>query len=101
MNPQDFEWENFHQIIMKTKLQEKSIITALQFGSQISSNASSYENSCSESSGGQGVGKIGANFGVERGKSQKLKRVDRWSKNFGRKSSFCIIDGHMSFEILS
>ena len=29
------------------------------------SHASSYENSCSESSSGQGMGKIGENFGVE------------------------------------
>ena len=35
------------------------VITARQFGSQIYSYASSYENSCSESSGGQGMGKIG------------------------------------------
>ena len=31
----------------------------------------SYENSCSESSGGQAMGKIGENFGVEPDKSQK------------------------------
>ena len=40
-------------------------------GSQISSYASSYENSGSESSGGQGMGKIGENFGVKLDKSQK------------------------------
>ena len=43
----------------------------LQFGSQIYSYASSYENSCSGSSGGQGMRKIGENFGVELEKSQK------------------------------
>ena len=31
----------------------------------------SYENSCSESSSGQGMGKIGENFGVEPDESQK------------------------------
>ena len=46
-------------------------ITALQLGSQIYSNAPSYENSCSKSSGGQGMGKIGEIFGVEPDKSQK------------------------------
>ena len=46
-------------------------IAALQFGSQIYSYASSHENSCSESSGGQGMGKIGEDFGVEPDKSQK------------------------------
>ena len=37
----------------------RKFITALQFGSQIYSYASSNENSCIESSGGQGIGKIG------------------------------------------
>ena len=46
-------------------------ITALQFGSQIYSYASSYEDFRSESSGGQGIGKIGENFGVEPDESQK------------------------------
>ena len=46
-------------------------MTALQLGSHIYSYASSYENSGSESSGGQGMGKIGENFGVELDKSQK------------------------------
>ena len=49
----------------------RKFITALQFGSQIYSYASSYENSCSESRGGQGMGKIGENFGVEPDESQK------------------------------
>ena len=42
-----------------------------KIGSQIYSYASSYENSGSKSSGGQEMGKIGENFGVERDKSQK------------------------------
>ena len=41
------------------------------FGTQIYSFASSHENSCSDSSGGQGMGKIGEIFGVEPDKSQK------------------------------
>ena len=44
---------------------------SLQFGSQIYSYASSYENSSSKSSSGQGMGKIGENFGVELHESQK------------------------------
>ena len=43
----------------------------LQVGSQISSYASSHENSRSEGSSGQGMGKIGKDFGVELDKSQK------------------------------
>ena len=46
-------------------------ITALQFGSQIYSNASSCENSGSKSSSGQGMGKIGENFGVDLDESKK------------------------------
>ena len=41
------------------------------FGSQVYSYASSYEDSGSESSSGQGMGKIGENFGVEPDESQK------------------------------
>ena len=44
------------------------------------------------------MGKIGEIFGVEPDKSQKQERGDRWSKDDGRKSSYCITDGHMSFE---
>ena len=43
----------------------------LQFGSQVYSYASSYEDSSSKSSGGQGMGKIGENFGVELDESPK------------------------------
>ena len=58
--------------ITKTILQEKvRIIATLQFGSQIYSYASSYENPSSESSGGQGMGKVGEIFGVELDKSQQ------------------------------
>ena len=64
----------------------------------IYSFASSYENSSSESSGGQGMGKIGENFGVEPDESQKQERSDRWSKDVGRESSFGIINGLLSFE---
>ena len=40
-------------------------------------NASSYENSCCKSSSGQGMGKIGENFGVELDESQKYENGDR------------------------
>ena len=59
-------------------------ITALQLGSQIYSYASSSENSCSESSGGQGMGKIGHNFGV--GTWQKSEVRKRWSMKQGRRA---------------
>ena len=52
----------------------ETFITALQFGAQIYSYAPSHENSCSESSGGQGMGKIGENFGVEPDKKSEVKR---------------------------
>ena len=37
----------------------------------------SYENFCSKSSGGQGMSKIGKDFGVEPDESQKQERGDR------------------------
>ena len=72
MNLRECVWENRYLIMIKTILQERrKFITALQFGSQVYSYASSYENSCSESSGAQGMGKIGENSGVELDESQK------------------------------
>ena len=72
MNPQECVWETRYRIIIKTILQEKGE-NSLQHYNLVHkfSYASSYENSGSESSGGQGMGKIGENFGVELDKSQK------------------------------
>ena len=47
--------------------------TALFSGSKIYSYASSHENSRSRGSSGQGMGKIGENFGVELDKSQQVR----------------------------
>ena len=44
------------------------------------------------------MGKIGQNFGVEPDESQKQERGDRRSTDEGRKSSFRLTDGHLSFE---
>ena len=52
-------------------MKRRQFIAALQFGTQISSYASSYENSRSKGSSGQGMGKIGKDFGVELDESQK------------------------------
>ena len=41
---------------------------------------------------------IGENFGVELDESQKEETIDRGSKDVGRYSSFCIINGHLSSE---
>ena len=73
VNLQDCVWDNHYQIIMETILQEKETIhtTAIQFGTQFYSSASSNEDTRSKSSRGQGTGKIGQNFGVELDKSQK------------------------------
>ena len=71
VNPQDCGWENHYRIIMKTILQERETIHCNIFGSQIYSYASSYENSSSKSSSGQGMGKIGETLGVEPDQSHK------------------------------
>ena len=65
MNLRECVWEIRYRIIMKTILQEKVKIhysTTTWFTNF--SYASSYENSCSKSSGGQRMGKIGEHFGV-------------------------------------
>ena len=51
---------------------------------------------CKGSSGE--MGNTGENTGMAVDESQKQERSDRRSKDDGRKSSFCITDGHMSFE---
>ena len=72
MNPPECVWGILNHIITKTILQEKVRIhysTAIWFTNL--SYASSYENSGSKSGSGQGMGKIGENFGVELDESQK------------------------------
>ena len=72
MNLQECVWEIRYRIIMKTILQEKVKIhysTTTWFTNIF--YASSYEQSCSESSGGQEMGKVGEIFGVEPDESQK------------------------------
>ena len=74
VNLQDCVWENHCRLIMKSKLQEKEIIHySTTIWSQIYSYASSYENSSSKGSSGQGMANIGENFGVELDESQKWK----------------------------
>ena len=66
MTSQECVWEIRYLIIMKTTFQEK-----VRIHQQICSYALSHENSRSKGSNGQGMGKIGENFGVEPDKSQK------------------------------
>ena len=73
MNPQECVWEIRYRIIMKTILQEK-VENSLQHYNLVHKfipMPQAMKNSGSESSGGQGMGKIGENFGVELDKSQK------------------------------
>ena len=44
------------------------------------------------------MGEAGKDSGVGHSTSQKQIRGDRWSKDEGHKTSFCIINGHMSSE---
>ena len=83
LNPLKSVWKNLYQNIMRTILHEKKgqFIAALQFGSHIYSYASSYENSWSESSGGQGMGKIG-----EFRRGQKSETNQRWSMKQRRRA---------------
>ena len=62
MNLRECVWETRYRMVMKTILQEKV---------RIHYSTTNYEKSCSESSGGQGMGIIGEIFGVEPDESQK------------------------------
>ena len=87
---------HYHQDILQEK---EKIITALQSGSQVYSYASSCENSCSESSGGQGMGKLEKISAWNLTKVRSKKEViDEARMSGATVSSFCIINGHMSSE---
>ena len=77
VNLQDCVWEIRYRIITKTILQEKGIIhCSIIICTQISSYASSHEDSRSKGSSGQGMGKIGKDSGVGPDESQKsMKEV--------------------------
>ena len=78
MNLRDSVWEIHYQIIMKTILQEKETIhysITIWFTNLFL--CLKLKKTFSKSSGGQGMGKIGENFGVEPDKSQKQERGDR------------------------
>ena len=74
MNLQDCVWEIHYQIIMKTILQEKETINSLQhynFVHKFIPMPQAMKIPAAKAAGGQGMGKIGENFGVELDKSQK------------------------------
>ena len=99
VKPHECISKNLYHISMRTILQEEGTIHYnITIWCTIFPFASSNENSCSEGSGGQGMWKIGEDFGVEPDESQKWERGDRWSKDEGRKSSSRLTDGHLSSE---
>ena len=62
----------------------------------IYSDASSNENSRFKGSSGEIVGKTLENTGMAADESQKQKRGDRWSKEWGQKGTFCVVNGSLS-----
>ena len=99
VNPHECVWKNLHWIVMRTILQEEGTIhynitiwytnfpmpQAMKIPAAKAAVDKEWE-------------KIGEDSGVGPDESQKQKRGDRWSKDEGRKSSFCLIGGHKSFE---
>ena len=70
MNPRECLWEIRYRIIMKTILLKIHYSTTTCMVHKFIPVPQAMKNSCSESSGGQGMGKIGENFDVELDKSQ-------------------------------
>ena len=100
MNLQECVWEIRYQIIMKTILQERrQLITALQFCHKlIDFFASNYEKFMQQT---QRWTRNGKNWRISAWNLTKVrsnKTSDLWSEDEGRKSFFCITDGHTSFE---
>ena len=87
VNPQDCVWENLYRIIMKTILQEKETIhcsmTIWFTNLFLCPKPWRYLQQKQQCLMG------------ETWKDSSVGR-DRWSKDEGRKSSFCLTDGHMS-----
>ena len=73
MNPQECVWEIRYRIITKTTLQEKGENSLQHYNlvHKFIPVPQAMKIPGSKSSGGQGMGKIGENFGVELDKSQK------------------------------
>ena len=99
VNLQDCVWETQYQIIMKTILQEKETI---HYGIIIwYTNLFQCLKPRKFPQQKQKWIKNGRNWKrFRRGtwRKSEVKRGDRWSKDVGRYSSFCLTDGHMSFE---
>ena len=71
MNPQECVWENDYQIIMKIILQEKvRIHYSITIWFKFIPMPQAMKIPAAKSSSGQGMGKIGENFGVEPDESQ-------------------------------
>ena len=101
VNPQECVWKNLYQITMRTISQDR--------GRQIHYNITSWYTNlflCLKQwrypqqkqwwiKNGRNLKRI---LAWDLTKSQKQIWGDRWSKDEGRKSSFCLINGHLSFE---
>ena len=96
MNLQDCVWENLYRVIMKTILQEKETIHY--------SNTIWFTNlflctkpwkSPQQRQQGKRNGKNWRMFQCGTWQKSELEGGDRWSKDKGRKSSFCSTDGHL------
>ena len=89
VNPQECVWKNLYQNIMRTILQVNGTIHCniiIWYTNWFLCFKQSQQ------------GKIWKDSGVGHDESQKQIRGDRWSKDEGRKSSFRLTDGHLSFE---
>ena len=71
-------------------------IESLQSSAQTCSYASSNENTRCKGSSGKRIGKTRENTGMAADEGQKQKWGERWSKEWGQKSAFCVINGSPS-----
>ena len=100
MNLQDCVWENHYQIVMKTILQEKETIhhSITIWFTNLFLSLKLWKFLQRKAAVDKKWEKLEKFSAWSPDKSQKWERGDRWSKDVGRKSVFCIIDGHMPFE---
>ena len=100
VNPQDCVWENLYRIIMKTILQERVTIHCTHYNlvHKFIPVPQAMKIPAAKAAVDKEWEKLEKIPAWNLTKVRSTKRGDRWSKDEGRKSSFCLTDGHLSFK---
>ena len=100
MNLQDRVWENHYRLIMKTMLQEKETIhcSITIWCTNLFLCLKPKKKPAAKAAVNKEWEELENISAWNRTKGRSKKEVIDKARNEGRKSSFCLTDGHMSFE---